>query len=175
MRQRLGIAQALMNKPEVLFLDEPCSALDPIGRREVLELIKRLSAGATVFMSTHILSDVERVCDFVGIINQGKLVMTSSMEELQHRYTRSVFELEFEEDASLLVAELQAVPWMDKVEQVEVNGAPALRLRVTDINTAKRELPAIVIASGLTLLRYELTLPSLEDIFIELVAGEGRQ
>lgn len=175
MRQRLGIAQALMNRPEVLFLDEPCSALDPIGRREVLELIKRLSAGATVFMSTHILSDVERVCDSVGIINQGKLVMTSSMEELQRRYTRSVFELEFEEDASLLVAELQAVPWMDKVEQVEVNGAPALRLRVTDINAAKRELPAIVIASGLTLLRYELTLPSLEDIFIELVAGEGRQ
>jgi ABC-2 type transport system ATP-binding protein len=175
MRQRLGIAQALMNKPEVLFLDEPCSALDPIGRREVLELIKRLSTGATVFMSTHILSDVERVCDFVGIINQGKLVMTSSMEELQRRYTRSVFELEFEEDASPLVAELQAVPWVDKVEQVEVNGAPALRLRVTDINTAKRELPAIVIASGLTLLRYELTLPSLEDIFIELVAGEGRQ
>jgi ABC-2 type transport system ATP-binding protein len=64
---------------------------------------------------------------------------------------------------------------MDKVEQVEVNGAPALRLRVTDINAAKRELPAIVIASGLTLLRYELTLPSLEDIFIELVAGGGRQ
>ncbi len=175
MRQRLGIAQALMNRPEVLFLDEPCSALDPIGRREVLELIKRLSAGATVFMSTHILSDVERVCDSVGIINQGKLVMTSSMEELQCRYARSIFELEFEEDASPLVAELQAVPWMDKVEQVEVNGAPALRLRVTDINTAKRELPAIVIASGLTLLRYELTLPSLEDIFIELVAGEGRQ
>jgi ABC-2 type transport system ATP-binding protein len=175
MRQRLGIAQALMNKPEVLFLDEPCSALDPIGRREVLELIKRLSAGATVFMSTHILSDVERVCDSVGIINQGKLVMTSSMEELQRRYTRSVFELEFEEDASPLIAELQVMPWMDKVEQVEVNGAPALRLRVTDINAAKRELPAIVIASGLTLLRYELTLPSLEDIFIELVAGGGRQ
>ncbi len=175
MRQRLGIAQALVNKPEVLFLDEPCSALDPIGRREVLELIKRLSAGATVFMSTHILSDVERVCDFVGIINQGKLVMTSSLEELQRRYARSVFELEFEEDASPLVAALQVVPWMDEVEQVEVNGAPALRLRVTDINTAKRELPAIVIASGLTLLRYELTLPSLEDIFIELVAGGGTQ
>lgn len=173
MRQRLGIAQALMNKPEALFLDEPCSALDPIGRREVLELIKRLSAGATVFMSTHILSDVERVCDSVGIINQGKLVMTSSMVELQHKYTRSVFELEFEEDASLLVAELQAVPWMDKVEQIEVSGAPALRIQVTDINTAKRELPAIVTASGLTLLRYELTLPNLEDIFIELVAGGG--
>ena len=175
MRQRLGIAQAIINKPEVLFLDEPCSALDPIGRRKVLELIKRLSAGATVFMSTHILSDVERVCDSVGIIDRGKLITTSSMEELQRKYTRSVFELEFEEDTSPLVAKLQAVPWLVKAEQVEVNSSPALRIQVTDINTAKRELPGIVAASGLTLLRYELALPSLEDIFVELVAGGGNK
>jgi len=175
MRQRLGIAQAIINKPEVLFLDEPCSALDPIGRREVLELIKRLSAGATVFMSTHILSDVERVCDSVGIIDRGKLITTSSMEELQRKYARSVFELEFEEDAAPLVASLQAVPWLAKAEQVEVNGSPTLRIQVKDINTAKRELPGIIAASGLTLLRYELTLPSLEDIFVELIAGGGKR
>jgi len=175
MRQRLGIAQAIINKPEVLFLDEPCSALDPIGRREVLELIKRLSVGATVFMSTHILSDVERVCDSVGIIDRGKLVITSSMEELQRKYALSVFELEFEEDAAPLVASLQAVPWLAKAEQVEVNGSPTLRIQVKDINTAKRELPGIIAASGLTLLRYELTLPSLEDIFVELIAGGGKR
>jgi ABC-2 type transport system ATP-binding protein len=175
MRQRLGIAQAIINKPEVLFLDEPCSALDPIGRREVLELIKRLSAGATVFMSTHILSDVERVCDSVGIIDRGKLITTSSMEELQRKYARSVFELEFEEDAAPLVASLRAVPWLAKAEQVEVNGSPTLRIQVTDINTAKRELPGITAASGLTLLRYELTLPSLEDIFVELIVGGGKR
>jgi len=175
MRQRLGIAQAIINKPEVLFLDEPCSALDPIGRREVLELIKRLSAGATVFMSTHILSDVERVCDSVGIIDRGKLITTSSMEELQRKYARSVFELEFEEDAAPLVASLRAVPWLAKAEQVEVNGSPTLRIQVKDINTAKRELPGITAASGLTLLRYELTLPSLEDIFVELIAGGGKR
>lgn len=169
MRQRLGIAQALINKPEILFLDEPCSALDPKGRREVLELIRRLSAGTTVFMSTHILSDVERVCDSVGIINQGRLVMTASLEELQHKYARSVFELEFEEDASPLLAEIQAVPWLVKAEQVEVGGSPALRIQVADIKIAKQELPAMVAASGLTLLRYELTLPSLEDIFIEII------
>jgi ABC-2 type transport system ATP-binding protein len=175
MRQRLGIAQAIINKPEVLFLDEPCSALDPIGRREVLELIKRLSVGATVFMSTHILSDVERVCDSVGIIDRGKLIITSSMDELRRKYARSVFELEFEEDATPLVARLQAIPWLAKVEQVEVNGSPTLRIQVTDINTAKRELPGITAASGLTLLRYELTLPSLEDIFVEMIAGGGKR
>jgi ABC-2 type transport system ATP-binding protein len=175
MRQRLGIAQAIINKPEVIFLDEPCSALDPIGRREVLELIKRLSVGATVFMSTHILSDVERVCDSVGIIDRGKLIITSSMDELRRKYARSVFELEFEENATPLVARLQAIPWLAKVEQVEVNGSPTLRIQVTDINTAKRELPGITAASGLTLLRYELTLPSLEDIFVEMIAGGGKR
>ncbi len=175
MRQRLGIAQALINRPEVLFLDEPCSALDPMGRREVLELIKRLSAETTVFMSTHILSDVERVCDVVGIINQGKLVTTSPVAELQERYARSIFELEFEEDASPFISRLQAIPWLAKVERVTVNGSPTLRIQVTDINKAKLELPGIVVSSGLTLLRYELTLPSLEDIFVELVDSGGKK
>ena len=82
MRQRLGIAQALINRPQVLFMDEPTSALDPIGRREALELILRLKQTTTIFMSTHILSDVERVCDMVGIINKGKLLTVSTGQRL---------------------------------------------------------------------------------------------
>jgi len=74
MRQRLGIAHALINQPSVLLLDEPCSALDPMGRKEVLEVIEHLRGQTTVFMSTHILADVERVCDTVGIIDHGKIV-----------------------------------------------------------------------------------------------------
>ncbi len=174
MRQRLGIAQALINRPEIIFLDEPCSALDPIGRRDVLDLIKRLSTDATVFMSTHILSDVERVCDSVAVIDRGKLVTTSSIEELRRKYAHSVFELEFEEEPSPLIAMFQGMKWLTKFEQVELDGSPALYLWVTDINTAKKELPSIVAASGLTLLRYELTLPSLEDIFVQLVNGEDK-
>jgi len=173
MRQRLGIAQALINRPRVLFMDEPTSALDPMGRRGVLELIERLSKETTVFMSTHILSDVERVCDVVAIIDRGKLVTQSPVEELRQRYARSVFELEFEEDAGPLIAKLESMPWLTKMEMVTVNGAPALRLQARDIDKAKLELPKIVAASGLTLLRYELKLPSLEDIFVELVAGGG--
>ena len=175
MRQRLGIAQALMNRPSVLFMDEPTSALDPIGRRDVLLLIEQLSQQTTVFMSTHILSDVERVCDVVGIINQGKLVIESTVDDLRRRYARSVFELEFEEDAAPLITRLGSVPWLVKQEMVTVNDAPTLRIQASDINTAKWELPALVTASGLTLLRYELTLPSLEDIFVELMEGEGER
>ena len=103
MRQRLGIAQALVNRPSVLFMDEPTSALDPVGRREVLDLILRLKENATVFMSTHILSDVERVCDMVGIIDRGKLVTVSSVDALRRQHARSAFEMEFMEDARSFV------------------------------------------------------------------------
>ena len=175
MRQRLGIAQALINRPKVLFMDEPTSALDPMGRREVLSLIERLKEEATIFMSTHILSDVERVCDVVGIIDRGKLVTKASVVELKQRYARSVFELQFEEDAAPLAAVLKAQPWLEKLELVTINGAPTLRIQARDVDRAKLEVPKIVAASGLTLLRYELTLPSLEDIFAELVAGGGER
>ena len=93
MRQRLGIAQALLNRPKVLFLDEPTSALDPLGRREVLNLILRLRENTTIFMSSHNLSDIERVCDMVGIVDKGKLITVSTVEALQKKYARSIFEL----------------------------------------------------------------------------------
>ena len=72
MRQRLGLAQALVHSPEILLLDEPASALDPAGRKDVLELIENLAKTCTVLISTHILADVDRICDTVGIINKGK-------------------------------------------------------------------------------------------------------
>ncbi len=169
MKQRLGIAQAMLNHPKVLFLDEPTSALDPIGRRDVLDLIGRLKEEATVFMSTHILSDVERVCDSVGIINKGKLVVTSSVEELRHKYTRSIFEIEFEEDAAGFIAAIETRLWFVKAEKDMTS--PALRVTARDVAAARKELPSLIAASNLTLLRYELTQPSLEDIFVEVVNG----
>ena len=175
MRQRLGIAQSLMNRPEVLFLDEPCSALDPVGRREVISIIQRLHAQTTVFMSTHILSDVERVCDVVGIIDRGRLVTESPLEELRERHAQSVFELQFEEDASHLIPTLQTLPWAARVEMVTLNGEPVIHLQATDVNQAKLQLPRIIASSGLTLLRQELTVPSLEDIYLKLVGNRGER
>ncbi|APV44849.1 ABC-2 type transport system ATP-binding protein [Dehalogenimonas formicexedens] len=173
MKQRLGIAQAMLNHPKVLFLDEPTSALDPIGRRDVLDLIGKLKEEATVFMSTHILSDVERVCDRVAIIDKGKLLVTSSVEELRRKYSRSVFEIEFDEDDKSFADALQAKPWFVKSEKAAVNGnTPLLRVTAQDVAAARKELPHLIAASGLTLLRYELAQPSLEDIFVEVVNGK---
>ena len=173
MRQRLGIAQALVNRPRVLFMDEPTSALDPIGRRDVLSLITRLRQTATVFMSTHILSDVERVCDMVGIVDKGVLITVSSMDDLRQRFTGSVFEMEFMEDPGPFRESLQKVPWLTGPEIVAHGGASVLRVKAADVDRARKELPRVIGESGLTLTRYELVLPTIEDIFMDIVNRRG--
>ena len=175
MRQRLGIAQALVNRPQVLFMDEPTSALDPLGRREVLNLILRLRENATIFMSSHNLSDIERVCDMVGIVDKGKLITISTVEALQKKYARSIFELEFMEDAGPFVESLKKITWLAEPAIITGNGSPIVRVRAVDIERARKELPRVISESGLTLTRYELTLPSIEDIFVEIFTnGEKR-
>ncbi|MBN1137620.1 MAG: ABC transporter ATP-binding protein [Anaerolineae bacterium] len=184
MRQRLGLAQALVNRPEVLFLDEPVSALDPGGRREILEMIAHLRGQCTVFMSTHILQDVERVCDAVGIINQGKLVVEAPQAELLDRYTVPAFELECKEGSELafeaLLEALRGLDWVTSAAVVPTGGAVA-RIVVKDLGIAHRELLQQVVhqaaALGVILHRYQIVTPSLEDIFLRLVgeAAEGRQ
>lgn len=172
MRQRLALAQALLNQPEVLFLDEPASALDPVGRKEVLDFIESLRGQCTVFMSTHILADVERVCDTVGIINHGKLVIADSRESLLANYAIPAFELEVDAQSKT-----NLVPWSDALRQqcwvksVLLQGFVA-RVIVSDVEMAKRELLATIIQAGLTLTRYEIVHPSLEDVFLQLVYQE---
>jgi len=172
MRQRLGIAQALMNKPSVLFLDEPCSALDPLGRAEVLETLIRLREQATtIFMSSHILADVERVCDVVGIIDRGRLVVESGVEELRQRFAHPVFEIEFEEPAAPFARLLEPLPWVEKVNAGEESNVFKLRVSARDVAAAKVELPKMIAESGLTLRQYQMVLPTLEEVFIELVGN----
>jgi ABC-2 type transport system ATP-binding protein len=184
MRQRLGLAQALVNRPEVLFLDEPVSALDPGGRKEVLEMIGRLRGQCTVFMSTHILQDVERVCDAVGIIDHGKLVVEAPQAELLDRYTVPAFELECEEGSEpafeALLEALRGLEWVTSAAAAPQAGTVA-RVVVKDLEIARRELLAQVVhkaaALGVILRRYQIVTPSLEDIFLRLVgeATEGSQ
>ena len=174
MRQRLGIAQALINKPKVLFLDEPSSALDPLGRAEVLETLTRLKAEATtVFLSSHVLADVERICDVVGIIKKGRLVVQSGIDELRQRFARPLFELEFEEPGHSFIECLEALPWVEKVEAGKGDSVFKLRVSTNDVAQAKRDLPRMAIESGLTLRHYELAQPTLEEVFIELLGNRG--
>jgi len=173
MRQRLGIAQALVNKPSVLLLDEPVSSLDPVGRKELLELIDRLRGQCTVLMSTHILADVERVCDTVSIIDHGKLVIEAPQEQLLERYAVPAFEIETEADFSQQLEawaeSIKALPW---VASAATQNHTA-RVVVKDLGTAKRELIASALQAGLVLTRYEVVRPSLEDVFMQLVGKGG--
>jgi ABC-2 type transport system ATP-binding protein len=174
MRQRLGLAQALVNRPEVLLLDEPVSALDPAGRKEVLEMIEGLRGKCTVFMSTHILADVERVCDTVGIIDHGKLIVEANQQELLARYTLPAFELECDpgHEAELRTWANRLTVMHDWITQASMEGCVA-RLLVNDMAKARPALMALAARADLALRRYEMVTPSLEDVFLRLMNGEA--
>ena len=172
MRQRLGLAQALFNRPQVLFLDEPASALDPAGRKEVLDFIDQLRGQSTVFMSTHILADVERVCDTIGIINHGKLVIAAQRDALVAKYAPPAFEVEVDaQTVERFLAWAEYVQHESWAKSVSIRGFVA-RVIVSDVNAAKRELLASITQAGLILTRYEIVHPSLEDVFLQLVGQE---
>ncbi len=173
MRQRLGIAQAMVNRPRVLFLDEPVSSLDPEGRRDILEIIARLRGAATVFMSTHILNDVERVCDRVAILDHGRLVTESAIDDLLERYARPIYTIDPEpgqrDAVERLTGALRGQPW---VRDVRVEHG-LVRLFVLDPAVAGPALLPLLASAGVTLAGFERARPSLEDVFLQLVANGG--
>jgi ABC-2 type transport system ATP-binding protein len=175
MRQRLGIGQALINQPRVLFLDEPVSSLDPEGRRDILEIISRLRGTATVFMSTHILNDVERVCDRVAILHLGHLVVEGPIDELLDRYAQPIYELVPEPQQPGAIDRLAGVmrgqPWAHDVQTTP----DTVRVFVNDPKVAGPAILPLVVSSGVGLARYERARPSLEDVFLRLVAESGSQ
>jgi ABC-2 type transport system ATP-binding protein len=172
MRQRLGLAQAMMNDPQVLLLDEPVSALDPQGRKEVLEMIAALRGTATVFMSTHILADVERICDEVGIIDHGRLIVQGNRTELLARYHTDAILIELEPgQEQALSAWLKGLKakWLT---HTSIEGVTA-RIHVKDIDAARMELLQSLSRLKLPVLRFEIATPALEDVFLQLVNANG--
>jgi ABC-2 type transport system ATP-binding protein len=172
MRQRLGIAQALVARPRLLILDEPVSSLDPEGRRDLLVLIAELRASATVLFSTHVLADIERICDRVGILDRGRLVTEGPLDDLLARFARPLYRLDPEpgqEDAlEALAATLRGTPWIDGVRSHDGQ----LVVSVTDERAASAGLLPLVVAAGVRLAVFERVRPSLEDVFLRLVGRE---
>ena len=95
MKQRLGMAQALLNEPKLLICDEPTSALDPVGRKEILDILQKIKGKTTVIFSTHILSDVERVCDSAAFLHKGKIVLSGSLQKLRTLHSASDATIDF--------------------------------------------------------------------------------
>lgn len=171
MKQRLGLAQALLPQPRVLLLDEPVSALDPAGRKAMLDIMSELRGELTVFFSTHILGDAERICDEVGILDRGRLVLQARRDDLLARYARPIFEIDAAPGdtprLSALAEQLRALPWVDRVN---LEGA-RLRLTVNDVDAARREV--LPMLAGLSVSRFEMLGATLEDIFLGLTNSAG--
>ena len=101
MKQRLGVAQALLNQPKLLICDEPTSALDPLGRKELLDILVQAKKDTTILFSTHILSDVERICDEIAFLHGGELVMQGNLDEIKSKHAGNDLEIEFENPKDL--------------------------------------------------------------------------
>jgi ABC-2 type transport system ATP-binding protein len=170
MRQRLGIAQALLHEPAIVFLDEPVSSLDPEGRRDLLELLATLRGEMTVVLSTHLLADVERICDRVAILDRGRLVSESPLEELLAEHARPIFRLlpEHGQDASVadLVRRLRAAEWCS---DVATGLGGEILVTVRDAAIATEQILPLVVADGVRLVGFERARPTLEEVFLELV------
>ena len=168
MLQRLGLASCLVGDPEVLLLDEPSSALDPAGRREVLDLIGRLARTKTVMLSTHILGDVQQVCDTVGVIDRGRLRYQGPVSDLLAR-TTSAYLVQVRAGADEMVADLRQQPWATEVTEQ----APGrVRLVVSDAAQAERDVPSIVAEHRLQMVSF-YPATDLETAFLELTAEEA--
>jgi ABC-2 type transport system ATP-binding protein len=171
MRQRLGVAQALINAPKLLLLDEPTSALDPIGRKDVLDMLTSLRGRTTVFFSTHILADVERVCDTVAILDRGRVVAEAPIDELKARYGKQKVVVEVTDGADGFAEEIGRQTWAIEVAR---GSDGAIEITVKDVGAAQREIPAMVAARQIGLSRMEAGEMGLEDVFVELVGGGRR-
>lgn len=160
MKQRLGIAQALLNSPKLLICDEPTSALDPVGRKEILDILLAVKEQTTVLFSTHILSDVERICTDVAFLNDGVVKIQGKLADIKSTYRRETYLLETEQEQDMLLL-LQSFP---NLQQVGRN-----RLRFRENEQALSDILQFIVNRKVSLFKIEREEPTLESLFMEVV------
>jgi ABC-2 type transport system ATP-binding protein len=169
MLQRLGIAATIVSAPELLVFDEPASALDPLGRYEVLELIGRLAERSTILFSSHILADVQRVCDTVGVLRDGHLLFQGALDTLLTERVQHVYVVRVREPVEPLSEALAREPWVRAVSGL---GFGRLRIEVVSVAEAESRVAGVVDAVGARLISFEPEAADLESVFLELTSGE---
>lgn len=163
MKQRLGIAQAIIHKPRLVMLDEPVSALDPFGRREVLELLDMLKKETTILFSTHILNDAEEVCDEILFLHNGEIIESGTMEELRDKHQQAKIELVFRGKAGEFAKEFSSLALSVSVE------GNIISIVSDDVERTKEAVLKEVIEKNLPLIKFEISRTSLEDVFMKVV------
>lgn len=161
MKQRLGIAQALLNSPKLLICDEPTSALDPVGRKEILEILSAVKKETTVIFSTHILSDVERICDRIAFLHDGKIALQGTLEEVRGVRGGTGLEIEFvrPEDAM-------------RFGSLYAGGKKETPLKLFYEKKTEQDMMKmmqLLVENHIYVQRMEMLEPNLEDLFMEVV------
>lgn len=167
MRQRLGLAACLVADPRLLILDEPCAALDPSGRREVLDLIGRLGRDRAVIFSTHLLGDVQEICDHVGLIQHGRMLFQGELEALLARTPVTAFHVALRSPAAPVITACESEPWVVEAREVRPG---TVEVTVSDADAAERGLVRVLASAGARVARLEAANMDLERVFLELTA-----
>ena len=173
-RQRLGIAQAQINYPDLLILDEPAASLDPMGRHDVLEVMERLQKHTTIFYSTHILSDVQRVSDTVAILNHGQLVAQASIEELLAGSGGVVYTAHLKGQTETAQQHIASQPWVSGITVAPgINGQTGWLINVSDEDSAERQLFKLLAAEDIIVTEFGRKKHDLEEVFMGIVEGNN--
>ena len=173
-RQRLGIAQAQVNYPDLLILDEPAASLDPMGRRDVLEVMERLRKYTTIFYCTHILDDVQRVSDTVAILNHGELVASGSIESLLAGGEGTAYEVHLKGNPQSLHQMVSAQPWVNSVKVKTHNDKTEWIVSVSDAGAAENDLFRLLAGDKDAIVTdFHLKAHELEEVFLRIVEGEN--
>ncbi len=168
MKQRLGIAQALLNEPKLLICDEPTSALDPVGRKEILEILLKVKGKTTVIFSTHILSDVERICDEIAVLHKGKIALTGTIPELKAKHRQEGLSIAFstESDKKRFLTCTDIHKNVDSLKETELG----LKLMTQNIETLQTSIFECLVSEHILPSRFEIIEPSIEHLFMEVVS-----
>ena len=167
MKQRLGIAQALLNKPKLLICDEPTSALDPVGRKEILDILVAAKEETTILFSTHILSDVEHICDEMALLNDGKIIMQGTIEEVKNKRRGNAIEIQFENKND--TDKLLAIFKKKDCSSFESTSSGALVVKDQKIVP---EILRFIGDNSIPFIRIEKQEATLEDIFIDAIQNK---
>ncbi|MDA1788721.1 ABC transporter ATP-binding protein [Bacillus cereus group sp. BY5-1LC] len=165
MKQRLGIAQALLHKPSLIVMDEPVSALDPIGRREVLNLIEEIKKDTTILLSTYILSDAEEICERFVIIKDGTKIEDTTITELLHRNSENKLIIEITTKDQKWIEVVKKLPYVKDVEVVGLK----IKVKVESIEINKNMLLQNALEHKVNIVKFEMSNDTLEEIFLKLV------
>jgi ABC-2 type transport system ATP-binding protein len=170
-RQRLGIAQAQVNYPDLLILDEPAASLDPLGRRDVLEVMSRLRKYTTVFYSTHILDDVQKVSDTVVILDKGALVAQGPIEELLAGSEGVVYIVQLRGKVEVARKQVLSQSWVSGIIDGQHNGDTAWQVSVSDPQAAEAQLFRLLANDSVMVTEFRRKQYELEDVFMQVIEG----